>query len=350
MPHAASYAALSATTPLEPFTIERREPGPLDVRIDIAYCGVCHSDIHQARDEWGGSRFPMVPGHEITGTVTAVGEGVKRFAVGDRVGVGVMCASCGVCEPCRKGLEQFCQGKSSMTYNGVEPDGVTPTYGGYSTSIVVTERFVLRIPDSVPLDAGAPLLCAGITLYSPLRHWGAGPGMRVGIVGLGGLGHLGVKIAAALGAEVALFTHSAAKAEDARRMGASDVIVSNDGAAMKSVRNSFDLIISTVSAPMDLSPYLDALRYDSTLVLVGLPDTMPTLPMWSLLGARRSIAGSPIGGIPETQEMLDFCGQNGITADIELVDGPGLNDMWERVTRSQVRYRGVLDASTLRAV
>ena len=347
MPTVAAYAALSPTTPLVPHRIERRDPGPLDVVIDIDFCGVCHSDIHQGRDEWGGSRFPIVPGHEITGRVRAVGDQVSRFTPGDRVGVGVMCGSCRECELCRKGLEQFCLGHSSSTYNGTEADGLTPTYGGYSTSIVTTEHFVMRIPDAVPLDAGAPLLCAGITLYSPLRHWAAGPGKRVGIVGLGGLGHLGVKLAAALGAEVTLFTHSESKSADARRMGATEVVLSQDKAAMKAVRNSFDLIISTVSAPMDLKPYVDALRHDSSLVLVGLPDEPPTLPMWSVLSGRRSIAASPIGGIAETQEMLDFCGQHGITADIEVVDAEGLNQMWDRVVTSKVRYRGVLDASTI---
>jgi len=347
MPDVAAYAVQSATAPLAPFLIPRREPGLLDVAIDIDFCGICHSDVHQGRNDWGSSMFPMVPGHEITGRVTAIGDQVTRHSVGDRVGVGVVCNSCGVCDPCRNGLEQFCQGASSPTYNGFEPDGVTPTYGGYSRSIVVTEHFVLRIPDAVPLDAGAPLLCAGITLYSPLRHWQAGPGSRVGIVGLGGLGHLGVKLAAALGADVTLFTHSESKAADARRLGAGKVVISHDKTAMKDVRGSFDFIISTVSAPMDLKPYVDALRIDGTLVLVGLPDEMPTLPMWSVLSGRRRIAGSPIGGIPETQEMLDFCGEHGITADIELVDGPGLNAMWDRVVASQVRYRGVLDASTI---
>lgn len=347
MPDVAAYAVQSSTSPLTPFVIPRRDPGPLDVVIAIDFCGICHSDVHQGRDDWGGAKFPMVPGHEIAGRVVAIGDEVTRFAVGDRVGVGVLCDSCGVCDPCRSGLEQFCQGRSSPTYNGFEADGVTPTYGGYSRSIVVTERFVVHIPDALPLDAAAPLLCAGITLYSPLRHWQAAPGSRVGIIGLGGLGHLGVKIAAAMGAEVTLFTHSESKADDARRLGASEVVISHDAGAMKAVRGAHDFIISTVSAPMDLQPYVEALRVDGSLILLGLPDQPPTIPMWHLLGGRRRIAGSPIGGLPETQEMLDFCGEQGIAADIELVDGAGLNDMWDRVVASKVRYRGVLDTSTL---
>lgn len=347
MTTARAYAAPSAGAPLVPMTIERRDPVGADVEIAIEFAGICHSDIHQAREEWGGSIFPMVPGHEITGTVTAVGPNVTKYAVGDRVGVGVMVDTCRECDNCKAGQESYCQGHVSPTYNGYEPDRTTPTYGGYSTSIVVDERYVLRIPDALPLDAAAPLLCAGITLYAPLREWGAGPGKKVGIVGLGGLGHMGVKIAHAMGAEVTVFSHSERKRDDALRLGADHYVNTSDESTLKPLRDSFDLIISTVSAPMDLTPYFNMLGLDGTLVLVGLPETPPTISPFALAARRRRFSSSNTGGLRETQEMLDFCAEHGITSDIEIISADGINDAWERVVASDVRYRAVIDTSTL---
>jgi len=341
------YAALGPRSPLVPFTFERRTPGAHDVAIEIQFCGICHSDIHQTRDEWANSTFPMVPGHEIAGIVSAVGGSVTKFKVGDRVGVGCIVDSDGTCHDCRVGLEQFCP-NGVYTYNSLEQDGVTPTQGGYSERIVVSENFVLRIPDELPLDAAAPLLCAGITTYSPLRHWHAGPGGKVAVLGLGGLGHMAVKLAHAMRAEVSVLSHSPAKAGDARRLGADEFHVLEGDAAFESLARHFDLIINTVSAEMDLSPYLRLLRRDGTMALVGLPEKPIAIEPFALVGGRHSLAGSSIGGIPETQEMLDFCALHGIVSDIELTPIQKVNEAYDRVLGSDVRYRFVIDIATLR--
>ncbi|TGK60078.1 NAD(P)-dependent alcohol dehydrogenase [Leptospira wolffii] len=344
-----SFAAATAKSPLAPFALERREPKDKDVLIDIRYCGICHSDIHQARDEWGGSIFPMVPGHEITGVVSKVGQRVTKFKVGDKVGVGCFVDSCRDCEQCKKGLEQFCEKGMSATYNGREQDKKTPTYGGYSSRIVVDENYVLRIPDNLPLDATAPLLCAGITLYSPLVHWKAGPGKKVAIIGLGGLGHMGVKIAHALGAEVTVLSQSNKKEADAKRLGADHFYATSDPKTFVKLRNRFDLIVNTVSMPMDWNQYLGLLNVDGTMVVVGIPENQVPIGAFSLIGGRRSLAGSLIGGIQETQEMLDFCGKHGITSDIELIPIQKVNEAYERVIKSDVRYRFVIDIESLNA-
>jgi len=342
---AVGYAALAANAPLAPYTFERREPGEHDVAIDIEYCGICHSDIHQARDEWGGSIFPMVPGHEITGLVTNVGVKVTRYKAGDRVGVGCLVNSDRSCAQCQRDLEQYCP-SSVPTYNGRERDG-TPTMGGYSNHIVVDQHFVLRIPDSLPLDAAAPLLCAGITLYSPLRHWGAGPGKKVAIVGLGGLGHMGVKLSHAMGAETTVLSHSGKKRNDGLRMGADHFYATSDPTTFTALRGAFDLVINTVSAELDWNAYLGLLAVDGTMVVVGAPEKPAPIAAFSLIGGRRSLAGSSIGGIKETQEMLDFCGEHGITPDIEHAEIARVNEAWERVMRSDVRYRFVIDMASL---
>lgn len=342
-----AYVAPSAGARLERSSITRREPGPRDVAIDIAYAGICHSDIHQAREEWGGSLFPMVPGHEITGIVTAVGADVTRFAPGDRVGVGVFVDSCRTCEACARGLESYCLNGPSPTYNGYEQDGVTPTYGGYSTHIVTDEHFVVAVPEALGLDVAAPLLCAGITTYSPLRHWNVGPGSRVAVMGLGGLGHMGLKFAAAMGAEVTLISHSPSKETDARRLGAHDFLLSSDRDAMRGSRNRFDFILNTVSANLELHRYLALLRLDGTLCNVGLPTEPLSVPTFALTGARRSIAGSNVGGCAEVQEMLDFAAEHGLGSDIEIIDAADVNEAWERVVISDVRYRFVIDAGTI---
>lgn len=345
----AAYAAPTAGARLEPFTVPRRDVGPDDIAIEIAYAGICHSDIHQAREEWGQAIFPMVPGHEIAGVVTAVGSNVTGFAVGDHAGVGCFVDSCRECDNCQAGLQQYCTGHMVVTYNGTEKDGSTPTYGGYSTAIVVDQNYALRIPSTIPLDAAAPLLCAGITLYSPLRHWKVGPGTKVGIMGLGGLGHMGVKIASALGAEVTLISHSASKEDDARRLGADNFLLSSDRAAMKQARGSLDFIVNTISADISLDPYMALLGLDATMCLVGLPSKSLDIRAFSLTGARRRLAGSNIGGIPETQEMLDFCGEHGFGSDIEVIDVQQVNEAWERVVASDVRYRFVIDIDSLRS-
>ena len=315
-----AFAALSPDKPLQPFTLERRAARPHDVVIDIQYCGICHSDIHQARDEWGGATFPMVPGHEITGTVASVGAGVTKYKVGDKVGVGCFVDSCRTCDPCRGGLQQYCDQGMTGTYNSKDRETGVPTQGGYSNRIVVDENYVLRMPSNLPLDAAAPLLCAGITLYSPLKHWKAGPGRKVAIVGLGGLGHMGVKIAAALGAEVTVLSQSLKKKDDAMKMGAKHFYATSDTETFKKLRGSFDLIINTVSAELDWNQYLGLLRLDGALVLVGIPENeVPPVGAYSLIGKRRTLAGSLIGGIQETQEMLDFCGQHGIVCEIEKI-------------------------------
>ncbi|KSU52544.1 MULTISPECIES: NAD(P)-dependent alcohol dehydrogenase [unclassified Gordonia (in: high G+C Gram-positive bacteria)] len=341
-----AYIAPAADRPLEPTTIERRDLGPNDVSIDIAFAGICHSDIHTARDEWGGTRFPVVPGHEIAGTVAAVGEGVTRYAVGDRVGVGCFVDSCRECEPCRLGEEQYCERGNVGTYNAVGRDG-SPTHGGYSTSIVVDENYVLRIPDGIALDEAAPLLCAGITLYSPLRHWGAGPGKKVAIVGLGGLGHVGVKIAHALGAEVTVLSQSLKKMEDGLRLGADHYHATSDPQTFRELRSTFDLILNTVSANLPIGKYLGMLALDGTLVELGLPEHPIEVPAGALIGKRRSFAGSMIGGIAQTQEMLDFCAEHGIGAEIEVISADRINEAYDRVVASDVRYRFVIDTSTL---
>lgn len=343
------YAALSAKAPLGPFTFERRDPGPNDVVIKILYCGICHSDIHQARDEWGGSAFPMVPGHEIVGHVSAVGASVQRYKVGDAVGVGCFVDSCRDCAACRQGEEQYCDGQLAFTYNGIEKDGKTRTQGGYSDMIVVNEDYVLRIPPALPLDRAAPLLCAGITTYSPLKHWGVGPGQKVGVVGLGGLGHMAVKIAAALGAEVTVFSTSPSKEADARRLGAKNFAVSKDPKVFEGLAGRFDFIIDTVSAAHDLNQYLGLLRLDGTMVVVGVPEKPAEVAAFHLIGRRRTLAGSLIGGIRETQEMLDFCAEKGIASDVEVIPVQKINEAYERTVRADVKYRFVIDLATLGA-
>ncbi|GAA4057818.1 NAD(P)-dependent alcohol dehydrogenase [Actinomadura miaoliensis] len=342
----AAYAAPSAGAPLERTTIERRPVGEHDVQIEIKYAGICHSDIHQARGEWGNQIFPMVPGHEIAGVVTATGPGVTRFAVGDRVGVGCMVDSCRECENCRAGLEQYCLKGFVDTYNGIDRAG-NPTYGGYSTHIVVDENFVLRIPDGLSLQEAAPLLCAGITTYSPLRHWNAGPGKRVAVVGLGGLGHMAVKIAHALGAEVTVLSQTLRKKDDGLKLGADHYHATGDPATFEQLAGRFDLLLCTVSARLDLDAYLGLLKTDGVLANVGAPEEPVSLNVFSLIFGRRSLAGSAIGGIAETQEMLDFCAEHGLGAEIELIRADQINEAWERVLNSDVRYRFVIDAATI---
>ena len=339
------YAAASVGAPLTPFSFERRDVRPNDVVIDIKFCGICHSDIHQARDEWGGSEFPMVPGHEIAGTVASVGSAVTKFKIGDRVGVGCFVDSCRSCENCKAGLEQYCTG-IVPTYNGREKDG-TPTMGGYSERVVVDENYTLRIPGNLSLDAAAPLLCAGITLYSPLKHWHAGPGKKVAIVGLGGLGHMGVKLAHALGAEVTVLSQSLSKEADGKRLGADHYFATSSAETFEKLAGTFDLIINTVSAALDWNQYLSLLKVDGTMVVVGIPDQAIPIAAFGLVAGRRSLAGSAIGGIAETQEMLDFCGKHDITSDIEVVDVQEVNAAYERVLKSDVRYRFVIDMASL---
>jgi uncharacterized zinc-type alcohol dehydrogenase-like protein len=348
MGSALGYAAKSATSALEAFSFQRREPRPADVVIDIKYCGICHSDIHQARDEWGGSIFPMVPGHEIAGVVTKIGDSVTKFKVGDRVGVGCFVDSCRTCSNCASGEQQYCLQGMTGTYNSYERDGKTPTYGGYSNSIVVDENYVLRMPNNIPLDRGAPLLCAGITLYSPLRHWKCGSGMKVAVVGLGGLGHMGVKIAAAMGADVSVLSQSAKKQNDALKMGAKNFYVMSDEAMFSKLAGTFDLIINTVSADINLSAYLSLLTTNGHMVLVGVPEKAMAIHPFPLIMGRRSLAGSLIGGIAETQEMLDFCGKHNIMPDIELIPFQKVNEAYERVIKSDVRYRFVLETASLK--
>jgi len=348
MTKTAAYAAVRAKAPLAPFEINRREPGPQDVVIDIQYCGVCHSDIHQVRDEWGGAIFPMVPGHEIVGTVSRVGRDVKTFKAGDRAGVGCMVNSCGVCENCKDGEEQYCTKGANYTYNSRDKNGEV-TYGGYSTSIVVDQSFVLHIPESLDLAATAPLLCAGITTYSPLRHWNIGKGSKLGVMGLGGLGHMALKFGRAFGAHVVQFTTSPAKAADALRLGANEVVLSTDSAAMAAQAGSFDFILDTISAPHDVAGYLELLKTDGTLTLVGAPDEPLSVPAFALLSGRKSLAGSGIGGIAETQEMLDFCAQHGIVSDIEMIPIQKIDESYERMLKNDVKYRFVIDTASLKA-
>jgi uncharacterized zinc-type alcohol dehydrogenase-like protein len=344
---AKGYAATSAKSPLTPFIFNRRDVGANDIGIEIKYCGICHSDIHQARDEWGGAQFPMVPGHEIAGIVTKVGAGVTKFKVGDAVGVGCFVDSCRTCHPCVEGEEQYCDKGVTWVYNSLERDGKTPTYGGYSNYIVTNQDYVLKIPANLSLDKAAPLLCAGITLYSPLRHWGAGPGKKVAIVGLGGLGHMGVKLAAALGAEVTVLSHSTKKEKDAFRLGAKHFYATSDQTTFERLAGSFDLIINTVSAELDMGAYLGLLRLNGHMVLVGIPEKPMPLHPFPLIQKRRSIAGSLIGGIRETQEMLDFCGKHNIGADVEVIAMSQVNEAYERMLKSDVRYRFVIDMKTI---
>jgi uncharacterized zinc-type alcohol dehydrogenase-like protein len=343
------YAALQPKTPLVPFEFDRRETRPHDVRIAISHCGVCHSDLHEVRSEWHERGvFPMVPGHEIVGVVEAVGPEVQEFAVGDRVGVGCMVDACRECGPCKQGLEQYCTKGFVGTYGGTERGTGKPTYGGYSRQIVVDEAFVLHIPKQLDPAGAAPLLCAGITTYSPLRHWRVGKGTRVGVVGLGGLGHMGVKIARAMGAEVTLFTTSASKVEDGKRLGAEHVVVSTEREQMKKARGSLDFILNCVAAKHNLDSFVQCLRLDGTMVMVGLPDVPPDPPqIRNLIFKRASLAGSLIGGIAETQEMLDFCGEHGITSDVEKIQIGQINEAYERMLKSDVRYRFVIDMASL---
>jgi len=341
-----AYAAQTAAAPLQPFGIQRREVGDNDVLIDIRYCGVCHSDIHQVRNEWGGSIFPMVPGHEIVGTVARVGAHVTKFKVGDVAGVGCFVDSCGTCPSCAGGLEQYCDSGMIGTYNAREKDG-TPTYGGYSSTIVVNEKYTLRVAASLPLANVAPLLCAGITTYSPLKHWKVGPGHRVGVLGLGGLGHMGVKFAAAFGAEVTMLSTSASKETDARRLGAHHFALTSDRAQMKRLAGTFDFILNTVSAPLDMNAYLNLLTLDGTMIMVGVPPAPPEIHPFSLIMKRRSVAGSLIGGIAETQEMLDYCAEKNIVSDVEVIPMEQVNTAYERMLKGDVRYRFVIDMATL---
>ncbi|GGN16011.1 dehydrogenase [Lentzea pudingi] len=342
----AAYAAPAPKAPLERTTIERRAVGAHDVLIDIKFAGICHSDIHQVDEGWGQGIFPMVPGHEIAGVVVEVGSEVTRHAVGDRVGVGCMVDSCRECEFCLRGLEQYCANGNTMTYNGIDRRGDV-TYGGYSQQIVVDENYVVRIPDALPLDVAAPLLCAGITLYSPLKHWGVAPGKKVAVVGLGGLGHMGVKIAAALGAEVTVLSQSLRKKDDGLGLGAQDYRATSDPATFTELAGKFDVIVSTVSAPLDFTAYLGLLKTDGALVNVGAPEEPVSINLFGLLGGRKTLAGSMIGGIAETQEMLDFCAEHGLGAEIELIDADQVNTAYERVKSSDVRYRFVIDTATI---
>mgnify|MGYP000864569541 FL=1 len=344
-----AYAVQSAEDPFGPFGIDRREPNANDVEIAIRYCGVCHSDLHTARSEWGGTRYPCVPGHEIVGEVTAVGAGVSKFKAGDLVGIGCMVDSCQRCTPCHEGLEQYCENGMTGTYNGPTQDTRDNTYGGYSDKIVVREEFVLHVRHAPEqLAAVAPLLCAGITTWSPLRHWQAGPGKKVGIVGIGGLGHMGIKLSHALGARTVAFTTSPDKVEAARALGADEVVVSRDKEQMKAHANSFDLIVNTVAAPHNLDAFLGLLKLDGTMVLVGAPsEPHPSPNVFSLVMKRRSMAGSLIGGIPETQEMLDFCAEHGIVSEIETIRIQEIEDAYERMLKGDVKYRFVIDSASL---
>ena len=343
-----AYAAMSATEPLTKTTITRRGVGAHDVRFDIHFAGICHSDIHTVRAEWGQPSYPVVPGHEIAGVVTEIGSAVTKFAVGDRVGVGCFVDSCRECKNCLAGVEQYCTGGGMVgTYNGVGKDG-QPTQGGYSGSIVVDENYVLTIPAAIPLDAAAPLLCAGITTYSPLRHWKVGPGTRLGVIGLGGLGHMAVKIGAAMGAEVTVLSQSLKKMEDGLRLGAKAYHATSDRDTFKTLRNSFDVILNTVSADLDLRRFLGLLDLDGVFVELGVPSNPMVVPAFSIIGMRRTLTGSNIGGIAEIQEMLDFCAEHGIASEVEVIEPDYINEAYERVVASDVRYRFVIDTSSLR--
>lgn len=343
-----AYAVLKEKEPLQPFQIERREAGPFDVEIDIHFCGVCHSDIHQARNEWDGAVYPMVPGHEIAGKVIRVGKDVKKFKVGDTVGVGCFVDSCRTCDMCKQSLQQYCPHQICFTYNGTEKDGKTPTFGGYSTKIVVDENYVLKIPASIPLDKAAPLLCAGITTYSPLRHWKIKKGDKVAVVGLGGLGHMAVKLAAAMGAEVTVLSTSDRKKADAMRLGATHFVNTKEPGVFEKYKSHFDFMINTASGDIHIDEYVQLLKYDCTMVLLGVPEIPYKMDAFSLIGNRRHIAGSLIGGIKETQEMLDFCAEHQVAADIELIPIQKINEAYDRTVKGDVRYRFVIDMSSLK--
>ena len=348
MPASKGYAAQSAQTPLAPFAFSRREPGPTEIVVDILYCGVCHSDLHMARNEWGNAIYPMVPGHEIIGRVTAAGKSVSKFKTGDTAAVGVIVDSCRHCEPCGRGEEHFCHEGATLTYAAKDRVDGSITMGGYSSNYVVDERFAHTLPANLNLAAAAPLLCAGITTYSPLRHWNAGPGKKVGIIGLGGLGHMGLKFAHSLGAHVVQFTTNDRKREDALRLGANEVVLSKDPAQMKTHAASFDFILDCVSAPHALDDYLPLLKQDGTLTLVGLPEKPPAFVPFNLITGRRSIAGSMIGGMEETQEMLNYCGRHNIVSDVEVIPIQNINEAFERMLKQDVKYRFVIDMSSLK--
>ena len=347
MSNTKGFAAQNASSQLAPFQFARREVGAKDVMIEIDFCGVCHSDIHQVRDEWGGSVFPMVPGHEIVGHVTKVGKDVKNFKAGDLAGVGCFIDSCRECPNCKEGLEQYCDAGMNATYNSTEKDGKTPTYGGYSSQIVVDEKYTLKISDKLPLEKVAPLLCAGITTYSPLKHWKIGKGHKVAVVGLGGLGHMAVKLAKSMGAEVTVMSTSKSKEKDAKDLGAHEFAVTSDEKTFELLDGKFDLIIDAVSAPHDYNKYLGTLKRDGTMVLLGVPPKPTEVGAFPLIGKRRSLAGSLIGGIKETQEMLDYCAKHGITSDVEVIAMKDINTAYERMLRGDVRYRFVIDMKTL---
>ena len=348
MPQSKGYAAKNASSPLGPFSFSRREPGPTEITVEILFCGVCHSDLHMARNEWGQAIYPMVPGHEIVGRVTAVGASVKKFKVGDVAAVGVIIDSCGHCAPCNRGEEHYCLEGATLTYAAKDRVDGSITMGGYSNNYVVDERFAHTVPANLDLAAVAPLLCAGITTYSPLRHWNVGPGKKVGIVGLGGLGHMGLKFAHSFGAHTVQLTTSLKKKDDAIKLGADEVVVSTDQAAMKKHAGTFDFILDTASAPHALEPYLSLLKQDGTLALVGLPEKPPAVSVFSLITKRASIAGSMIGGMPETQEMLDYCGRNNIAAEVEVIPIQNINEAFERMLKQDVKYRFVIDMSSLK--
>jgi len=341
------YAAKKVGAPLEPFQFERREPGPNDIQIDVLYCGICHSDIHQARDEWGGSIFPMVPGHEIVGRISRIGAKVKRFKPGDTAGVGCFVDSCRKCPHCKKGYEQYCDVHTAFTYNSTEMDLKTPTYGGYSSCVVVDENYALKIASTLPLERVAPLLCAGITTYSPLRHWKIGKGDRVGVMGLGGLGHMAVKLAASMGAAVTVFSTSKSKEADARKLGAQDFVLTVGGEAFLNKLPKFDFILNTIAAAQNINPYLESLRPEGTMVLVGAPPKPFQVEGFSLIMGRKTLAGSIIGGIPETQEMLDYCAAKKIFSDVEVIPASQINRAYDRTLAGDVRYRFVIDLKTI---
>ncbi|MEO8033029.1 MAG: NAD(P)-dependent alcohol dehydrogenase [Acidobacteriota bacterium] len=350
MSKVSAYAAQNASSPIASFPIERRDPAPHDVAMDILFCGICHSDLHQARNEWGNSIYPMVPGHEIVGRVTSVGEEVTRFKTGDIAGIGCMVDSCGQCDFCKRELQQFCVKGAAMTYNGTEMDRRTPTYGGYSSSVVVTEKFALKIPKGLDPAGAAPLLCAGITTYSPLRLWNCKKGDRVGVMGLGGLGHMAVKLAASMGAEVTMLSTSPAKEADARRLGATRFELTKDPATFTKLAGQFDLLLDTISAPHDYNAYLGLLRPLGTMILVGAPPEPSPFVAFALIMGSKRLVGSAIGGIAETQEMLDYCAAHGIVSDIEVIAVDHVNEAYERMTRGDVRYRFVIDMATLPGV
>lgn len=340
------FGVLTPGSELAPYEFNRRELNPDDVALDISYAGICHSDIHQVREEWGPALFPMVPGHEIVGRVTAIGSGVTKFAIGDLIGVGVFIDSCGKCPRCISGLQQYCDEGMTGTYNGFERDGKSIAFGGYSNNFVVKAEYAVKVPENLALEGVAPLMCAGITLYSPLKNWKAGPGKKVGVIGLGGLGHMGVKFSKALGAHTTVFSHSPHKEADAKAMGADDFVVTKDPATLVGLASDFDLILNTVSADINLEDYLRLLKVDATLVVIGLPGKPYAINAGSLLAKRRSLAGSMIGGIPELQEMLDFCGIHNITSDVEVIKADYINEAYVRTVASDVKYRFVIDAST----